>query len=122
MTEVISDTAQGLRQASVRVVTGTSNDYNGDWQALFIVAGVDVGSEPDFNGAMLAWLNKKLSASYTDLEQAQNALATANGAYNWSSLGTFDASTGGVSNAIFLEDGVNFIELEDGSGVILLDG
>jgi hypothetical protein len=29
---------------------------------------------------------------------------------------------GGPTNAILLEDGVNFIELEDGSGVILLDG
>lgn len=86
-----NDVSQGLRQASVRVVTGTTNDYNGDFSALFTGAGIADG--PDFNGRLLAWVNLKLTAAYTDLGSALNALATANGAYNWSSLGTFDAST-----------------------------
>lgn len=113
------ETSQGLRQASVRAVTGTLNDYNGDFSALFTGAGIADG--PDFNGRLLAWVNLKLSAAYTDLGGALDALATANGAYNWSSLGTFDASIGPVtSNKILLEDGSGDILLET-SGYILLE-
>ena len=82
---------QGYRQASVRAVTGTSGDYNSDWMALFDQAGIAPG---DFDGRFLQWLNLKLSAAYVNLPEAMQALATANGAYNWSSLGTFDASIG----------------------------
>jgi hypothetical protein len=80
---------QGLRQASVRAVTGTTFDYNGDWHALFTLAGIPDG---DFNGRLLAWINLKLGASYSDLPAAMAALAAATGATNFSSMGTFDAS------------------------------
>lgn len=36
-------TNDGARQASVRSVTGTALDHNGDWQALFDQAGVGRG-------------------------------------------------------------------------------
>lgn len=80
---------QGLRQASVRAVTGTALDYNGDFFALFVLKGITDG---DFNGRMLAWLNHWLGASYDNLPGAMAAFATANGAVNFSSVGTFDAS------------------------------
>jgi hypothetical protein len=44
---------------------------------------------------MLTWLNLKLSTSYADINAGLQALADANGAINFSSLGTFDASTSG---------------------------
>lgn len=85
-------TQQGDRQASVRAVTGTAGTYEGDWEKLFDLAGIPAG---DFNGRMLAWVNLKLSSAYAEINGALQALATASGAFNFSSLGTFDASTGG---------------------------
>ncbi len=79
---------QGLRQASVRAVTGTSEHYEGDWHALFDLAGIPAGQ---FNERLLQWINLRLSAAYTFLDSAMQALADANGAFNFSSLGTFDA-------------------------------
>jgi hypothetical protein len=79
---------QGLRQASVRTSTGTSLDYNGDWHALFDAAGIAAG---DWNGRFLAWVNVKLGTSYADVPGAMAALAAANSATNFSSLGSFDA-------------------------------
>jgi hypothetical protein len=91
---------QGLRQASVRAVTGTAESYEGDWHALFTAADIPEGP---FNGRFLQWINLKLSAAYTEINGAMQALADYAGAYNFSSLGTFDASTGGgtAGEAIF---------------------
>lgn len=88
---------QGYRQASVRAITGTTMTYDGDWLALF-----DQAAIPDdiFNGRFLRWINLKLSASYTNLPEAMHALAVAYGAFNFSSLGTFDASTGSGSPSL----------------------
>jgi hypothetical protein len=81
---------QGLRQASVRAVTGTTLDYNGDFFALFILKGITSG---DFNGRMLAWLNGRAGATvYDNLPGAMASFAAANGATNFSAVGTFDAS------------------------------
>lgn len=84
--------AQSARQSSVRTVTGTTNTYEGDWHALFDLAGIPAGP---FDGRMLAWINLKLSAAYAEINGAMQALATAAGGFNFSSLGAFDASTGG---------------------------
>lgn len=83
-------TQQGDRQASVRAVTGTSSTYEGDWEALFDQVGIPAG---DFNGRMLTWVNLKLSAAFSEINSALQALATANGAYNFSSMGSFDPTT-----------------------------
>lgn len=83
-------TAQGARQASIRAVTGSAETYEGDWHRLFDLASIPVGT---FNGRLLAWINQKLSTSYTNLPEAQQAMAVANGAYNWASMGTFSASS-----------------------------
>lgn len=89
-------TAQGARQASVRTVTGSSETYEGDWHRLFDLAGLPVG---DYDGRLLRWINLKLSRSYTNLPEAMQALAVSVGAANFSSIGTFDASTSGGSSA-----------------------
>jgi len=82
-------TNQGARQQSVRDVTGTMLDYNGDWHALFDLAGIPQG---DFNGRLLAWINDYLGTSYAGLPQAMQAFAVDQGYINWSSMGTFDAA------------------------------
>lgn len=79
---------QGLKQASVRAVTGTTGTYEGDWHALFTIRGVAAG---DFNGRMIAYVNGKLGTSYNEVNGAMQALAAANSATNFSSLGTFTA-------------------------------
>lgn len=80
---------QGKKQASIRAVTGTSLTYEGDWHALFDLHSIATGT---FNERLLAWINAKLASSYNNLPSAQQALAAANSAYNWDSLGTFDAT------------------------------
>lgn len=116
----MSGNAQGDRQASIRATTGTTNDIDGDWMALFDLASIPQG---DYNGRLLAWINQNLTASYTDLNGAMQALALANGACNFSSMGTFDTGSGPppVSTLVELEDSSGTIELEDGSGSIQLE-
>lgn len=89
-------TQQGDRQASVRAVSGTALTYEGDWHALFTAAAIATGT---FDERLLAWINVKLSASYRGLPAAMQALATFGSAANFSSLGTFDASTGGSGSS-----------------------
>jgi len=105
---------QGYRQASVRAVTGTTEAYEGDWHALFTLAGIPDG---DFDGRFLAWINIKLSAAFTEINGAMQALADAYGAYNFSSLGTFDASTG-VGSDLLLETG-DVLLMESGDYILL---
>lgn len=104
---------QGLRQASVRAVTGTSLDYNGDFSALFTLKGIAAG---DFNGRFLAWLNFWLSASYDNLPGAMAAFATANNATNFGAVGTFDAGAGGGGGG-YVAKAVHF----DGSAWLTID-
>lgn len=80
-------TQQGLRQQSIRDVTGTALSYNGDWEALFDLFAVPLTG--GFNGRMLAYVNTRLGTSYTNLPAALQALATDVGATNFSSIGTF---------------------------------
>jgi hypothetical protein len=87
----MTSTNDGLKQASVRAVTGTALDYNGDWSALFTSAGIPASL--GWNERMLLWINAQLSTSYTSLPQAQQAFAVNAGAYDWSSMGTFTASS-----------------------------
>lgn len=84
---------QGKMQASIRAVTGTTGSFEGDWHALFTLHAVtgDIPNGP-FEGRLLAWINAKLAAAHTNIAAAQQALAVANSAYNWSSLGTFNAA------------------------------
>lgn len=77
---------QGDRQAAVRAITGTALSYEGDWHALFDLASIPVG---DFDGRLLAWINQGLGTSYTEINGAKAALATAGGSQNWDSFTLF---------------------------------
>lgn len=80
---------QSLRQASIRAVTSTALDYNGDWSARFDAASIPAG---DWNGRLLAWLNAKMGSSHASLPAAQAAFAAAQSTAPFSSIGTFNAS------------------------------
>lgn len=90
---------QGLRQASVRAVTGSAETYEGDWHRLFTLSGITTGNTDatgvfrpaTFDERFLLWINFRLSRTFTNLPEAMQAFAAAAGAFNWSSLGTFDA-------------------------------
>jgi len=83
-------TNQSDKQQSVRDVTGTALNYEGDWHALFDADGIAAGS---FNGRLLAWINQTLGASYTEINGAKNAFAVDQGFSSWDSMGTFSASS-----------------------------
>jgi len=80
---------QSARQQSVRDVTTTTSTYEGDFMTLFSDASI---AETTFNGGLLAWINLKLSASYTNLPGAMAALAASESSNSWNELGTFDAT------------------------------
>jgi hypothetical protein len=82
---------QGDRQASVRAVTGTEYPYEGDWHALFDMAGIPVGT---YNERLLAWINDYLTETYTNINDAMAAFAIDQGVTSWNELGTFDAGGG----------------------------
>lgn len=95
---------RGLQQASIRAVTGSAETYEGDWHRLFDRDGIPVGH---FNERMLRWINARLSAAYTSIVEAQAAMAALEGAYNWSSLGAFDASGGSYTPSLVFNDARN---------------
>ena len=78
---------QGLRQASATDQSAfpTATNYNESLQRLFDDDGIAAGT---FNERQLRWINARLTASYTNLNEAMQAYATSKGAHNWSSLGT----------------------------------
>jgi len=79
---------QSLRQASVRAVTGTTGTYEGDWHALFTAGGIAAGT---YNERLLAWINARLAANYTELNGAKAAFAAAEGVGQFNQIGTFTA-------------------------------
>jgi hypothetical protein len=82
-------TQQGLRQASARNLSGfaTGTNYNEDFLRLFDAQGVAAGT---FNERQLRWINARMGATFTNLDEAMQAYATSQGVYNWSSLGTLE--------------------------------
>lgn len=77
---------QSLRQASIRAVTGTAGTHNEDWIALFNLRGMAAGS---FEARMIAYVNNKLTASYTEVNAALAALAADASAGQFQAMGTF---------------------------------
>lgn len=93
---------QGLRQASVRAITGSAETYEGDWHKLFDLEGIAAGT---FNERLLRWINYQLGESFTELNGAMQAFAASRGAYDWGSLGDIEA--GFESGATVALDFVN---------------
>lgn len=111
--DLAPQTAQSARQASVRAATGTALSYEGDWLTLFDQAAIPAGM---FNERLLRWINLRLSAAFTEINGAMQAFATAEGAYNFSSLGTFAASL--VTSSLLMENG-DVLLMETGDEILL---
>ena len=79
-------TTQEARQAAIRAVTSTTGTHNEDWLALFTTRSAPAG---EYNERMLNYINTLLSTSYTNINDAMQALATNQSADNFSSMGTF---------------------------------
>ena len=79
-------TNQEARQAAIRAVTSTTGTHDEDWIALFTARSAPAGQ---FNERMLAYINTTLSTSYTNINDAMQALAANQSADNFSSMGTF---------------------------------
>lgn len=91
----------------------TAEAYEGQWHRTFDAAGI---RQEHFNGRMLLWLNLQLGKTYTNLPEAQQAYATAQGAYNWSSLAI---PAGGGAAPLTPPPG--FVFLVDNDGAYRLD-
>jgi hypothetical protein len=76
-------TLQELRQASIRAITGTEYDYNGDWSALFDFYDIASGT---WNERLLAFINDQLNTSYDNLPEAQQAFAVDQGFDDWEDI------------------------------------
>ena len=79
-------TNQEARQAAIRAVTSTTGTHNEDWRALITARSAPAG---EYNERMLSYINTKLSTSYTNINDAMQALAANQSADNFSSMGTF---------------------------------
>jgi hypothetical protein len=86
---------QGRRQTSFRAIHGQPGErpYNADARLAFEAeATIPAGST--YNEAMILWLQTRLGSADDNLANLMQAFAEANGAVNWSSLGTFPAAGG----------------------------
>ena len=79
-------TNQEARQAAIRAVTATTGTHNEDWLALFTARSAPAG---EYNERLLSYINTKLSTSYTNINDAMQALAANQSADNFRSMGTF---------------------------------
>ena len=80
-------TQQGARQASAQAVATTTLTHNGDLRAMF-QAEATIAAGMTYNGAFIKWLQARLISSADNLPGLMQACAEAEGAHNWSSLGT----------------------------------
>jgi hypothetical protein len=92
-------TQQGLRQASARNLSGfaTGTNYNEDFLRLFDAQGVAAGT---FDERQLRWINARMGATFTNLDEAMQAYATGQGVYNWSSLGALEDTEAGANRKL----------------------
>ena len=110
---------QGLLQQSIRGITGTALDYNGDWLALMASDSITTGT---FNERLLAWINVTLGASFTSLPAAQQALAVDQGYSSWATMGAITLGGGGggpSGSGYLLEDGSSYLLAENSNYLIL---
>lgn len=113
---------QGLLQASIRGVTSTTHPLNGDWLALFALAGITTGT---WDERCLQWINGELSSSHTNLAAAQQAYAVAQGFDRWSDMiglaPTVEQDTGNQTSSGVTSDTATFaIDTVTGRGVVVL--
>lgn len=86
----MSTTNQGQKQQSFRTIAGSTEDYNGDFlSAADTESIIDLSNPADsdnFNGALLEFLQNRLSSSSTNINQLKQEYADSQGVYNWDSV------------------------------------
>lgn len=88
---------QALRQASYRAIGGTVSTYSGDAMAAMAaeLEAAEIAVPATFNGRQIAWLQLRTGSSSNNINMLMQQFAEDNGAYNWSSMGTFDPADQG---------------------------
>lgn len=79
---------QGARQATFRDIAGTTGAYTGDARAAF-EAEATIPAGASYNGAMIAWLQDRLTSTNPNLNGLLAEFAANEGVANWNSLATF---------------------------------
>jgi hypothetical protein len=113
---------QGLLQDSIRGVTSTTHVFNGDWLALFALSNITTGT---WDERCLAWINVEMSASYTNLADAQHAYAVSQGFDRWSDMSglapNVEQDTGNQTTTAATSDTATFTNATvTGRGVIVV--
>jgi len=85
---------QSSVQALIRASTGTTGTWSEDWSALFDADAVAAGT---WDERLLAWINSKLAASYTNINDAKQAYAVDQGFANWSSMDSITLAISGAA-------------------------
>lgn len=85
---------QGLRQESVRAVTATALNYEGDWLALFEqLLSAEQAGITNFNGRLKDYCERVVGFRFGTVDEAMNAFALAVGnTRTFNELGAFDAA------------------------------
>lgn len=78
-------TNQGDLQESLRILTGTAYDFNGDWNALFDAYSIASGT---INERMVLWLQSALNSSKTNINELKQEYADSLGVSNWNGVYT----------------------------------
>jgi hypothetical protein len=95
MRQILLMTNQGALQQSVRNITGTSLDYNGDLLSLIVANGIAI---TDFNGSLKRWIDSAiLGETHYGIDGSMQALAVAHSRYNWSSMDTIAVPGGPIT-------------------------
>jgi hypothetical protein len=113
---------QGLLQQSIRGITSTTHVFNGDWLALFALSNITTGT---WDERCLAWINVEMSASYTNLADAQHAYAVSQGFDRWSDMSglapNVEQDTGNQTTTAATSDTATFTNATvTGRGVIVV--
>jgi hypothetical protein len=113
---------QGLLQDSIRGITSTTHVFNGDWLALFALSNITTGT---WDERCLAWINVEMSASYTNLADAQHAYAVSQGFDRWSDMSglapNVEQDTGNQTSTAATSDTATFATATvTGRGVIVV--
>lgn len=97
---------QGTRQGSARTIHGEAGrTHSSDFRRMFGEE-VVVPAGMSWNGALLLWINDRLSTAYTNVNSAKVAFARSLGLDRWADITTIVAEGGGGSGTgDFTDDG-----------------
>lgn len=105
-------TNQGDLQESIRLITGSSYDYNSDWLALFDIYSISSGT---FNERMIEWLQSALNSTETNINGLKQLYAESLGVDNWNGVYTVGHALPGLQMRL---DSTDSSTLTESSGSV----